>query len=93
MGISALRPLVSRVLAAWLPALVAWLASHGIDWITPEMVETMVELGIGFTIFSMGHKFIDGKLGVNPNDAASATMAQVGVEQRKSVEVTDGSPR
>lgn len=81
-----LRPYLSRFVGAWAFPLAAWLGKTlGLD-ISEEMVNTAVTLGVGLTIYFTTHRTTDGKLKVNPGDAASATIAVVEKQERAAIE-------
>lgn len=79
--IDTLRPILSRVLAAWLPALLFWIGDKLGLQVSAEMIESVVAFAIWMIIYAISHKFIDAKFKVNPGDAASPAI--VATEKRE----------
>lgn len=79
--ISFLRPIIGRLVAAWVAGLCTWLAVR-FGVVIPEeaqtrMIESLVMwvIPILLTIYSLAHKLINSK--VNPGDAATPKMAKL----------------
>jgi hypothetical protein len=79
-----LRPLLSRLVASIVGALVAWLTTkYGIS-LDEETIQGLIAtmLGVFGVIYTIVHRLIDKK--INPVDAASAPRAAASVAVEKS---------
>jgi hypothetical protein len=84
-----LRPLLSRVFAAWIAAFVVYLQfKFGItlDAETQAALLTVM-LGSFTTIYAIAHKFIDRY--INPGDAASSHLAVVEKAEVKELKTNE----
>lgn len=78
--IALLRPIIARLLGAWIAGVCTWLAVHfGIvipDEAQTKAIEALVLWVIPtlLTFYSLAHKWISAK--VNPGDAATPKMAE-----------------
>jgi ATP/ADP translocase len=93
--IDALRPFISRLLAALLAGVCTWLAvrfGFTIDAATQQqLVEAIVGVIVTYmTLYAASHRVIDKR--INPDDAASSHAAAAGKakqRQRKAVRETE----
>ena len=71
-----LRPLLARILAAWMAALSGWAATEvGVEITADEQGALVnVAIGVAFTVYAIVHRLIDATL--NPADAAKPSMAE-----------------
>jgi len=70
-----LRPILARLIAAWVAALSGWLsATVGIDLAPDEQVAVInAGLGLALTVYALVHRAIDAR--INPRDAAAPSVA------------------
>lgn len=81
------RPILSRIIAAWVAALAIWLAAH-YNVVLDETVQQQLAAGflavlfaIGQTVYAIVHRATDKKL--NPGDTASGDLAHEQAERDK----------
>jgi hypothetical protein len=73
---TAIRPYLARVLAAWIAAAAGWVSGQvGVE-ITPDEQLAIFNaiLGVTLTVYAVAHRLLDARL--NPSDAASPSMAE-----------------
>jgi len=75
-----IRPLISRFLAAWFPALLVWLSTKLGFELSDDMVQTAVEASAFLAIYAVSHRLLSR--GTNPGDAATPAM----VEQERALQ-------
>lgn len=85
-----LRPILARVLGAWIAAGCLWLAVHYNITIAPDEQSKVIEggiivlLAIFNTLYALIHKAISTK--TNPADAASVPLAVKGKSEQRTLD-------
>lgn len=87
-----IRPILARVLGAWIAAACLWLAVHYNITIAPDEQSKVVEAGIIVllaifnTLYALIHRAISVK--TNPSDAATPSLAAKGKSEQRTLDKT-----
>lgn len=89
-----LRPILSRLIGAWVGALAIWLSTrYGVVLDESQQAQIIggavaVLYGIGQTMYAISHRLTDKR--VNPGDAASSHLAAVEAVEAARLKAING---